>query len=79
MDEQNINNTGDINKPAENPAPAIAENGNAVTAPPAPVKTVGVRFKRAGRIYYFDPAGLELDVNDWIVVETTRGLEVARV
>jgi len=50
MDEQNINNTGDINKPAENPAPAIAENGNAVTAPPAPVKTVGVRFKRAGRI-----------------------------
>ena len=38
-----------------------------------------MRFKRAGRIYYFDPAGLELDVNDWIVVETTRGLEVARV
>ena len=79
MDEQNINNTGDLNKPAENAAPAAAETTNAVTAPPVPVKTVGVRFKRAGRIYYFDPAGLELDINDWIVVETTRGLEVARV
>ena len=45
----------------------------------AACKTVGVRFKRAGRIYYFDPAGLELEVNDWVVVETTRGLEVARV
>jgi cell fate regulator YaaT (PSP1 superfamily) len=79
MDEQNTNNTGEINKPAENPAPAAAEAASTVSAPPAPVKTVGVRFKRAGRIYYFDPAGLELDVNDWIVVETTRGLEVARV
>ncbi len=79
MDEQNINNTGDLNKPAENAAPAAAETTNAVTAPSVPVKTVGVRFKRAGRIYYFDPAGLELDINDWIVVETTRGLEVARV
>jgi len=40
---------------------------------------VGVRFKRAGRVYYFDPAGMELELNDWVVVETERGTEVGRV
>ncbi len=40
---------------------------------------VGVRFKRASRIYYFDPAGIELEVNDYVVVETSRGPEVGCV
>jgi cell fate regulator YaaT (PSP1 superfamily) len=40
---------------------------------------VGVRFKRAGKIYYFDPAGIDLEVNDYVVVKTTRGLELGRV
>jgi len=40
---------------------------------------VGVRFKRAGKIYYFDPAGIELEVGDWVVVETGRGPELGRV
>lgn len=40
---------------------------------------VGVRFKRAGRAYYFDSAGIELEVNDFVVVETIRGLELGRV
>jgi cell fate regulator YaaT (PSP1 superfamily) len=40
---------------------------------------VGVRFKRAGRVYYFDPAGIELQVDDYVVVKTTRGLELGRV
>jgi cell fate regulator YaaT (PSP1 superfamily) len=40
---------------------------------------VGVRFKRAGRIYYFDPAGLDLKIDDFVVVETSRGTEVGRV
>lgn len=40
---------------------------------------VGVRFKRTGRVYYFDPAGIELDLNDWVVVETEHGVEVGRV
>ena len=78
MEEQSINNINETNKPSENTA-ASANPPSAAGAPPSGVKTVGVRFKRAGRIYYFDPAGLELEVNDWVVVETTRGLEVARV
>ncbi len=40
---------------------------------------VGVRFKRAGRTYYFDSAGIELEVNDGVVVETTSGLELGWV
>ncbi len=40
---------------------------------------VGIRFKRAGRIYYFDPAGIDLEVNDYAVVKTTRGLELGQV
>ena len=26
------------------------------------IKIVGVRFKKAGKIYYFDPAGLDIEV-----------------
>ncbi|MFQ5924682.1 MAG: stage 0 sporulation family protein [Dehalococcoidia bacterium] len=40
---------------------------------------VGVRFKRAGRVYYFDPAGIEINRDDWVVVETGRGLEMGKV
>ncbi len=40
---------------------------------------VGVRFKRAGKVYYFDPAGIDLEANDYVVVETTRGLELGQV
>jgi len=43
------------------------------------VEIVGVRFKRAGRVYYFDPAGIDLEVYDSVVVKTTRGLELGRV
>jgi len=40
---------------------------------------VGVRFKRAGKVYYFDPAGIDLEINDRVVVETTRGTELGHV
>lgn len=40
---------------------------------------VGVRFKRACRVYYFDPAGLSLEVNDYVVVDTARGTELGQV
>jgi len=40
---------------------------------------VGVRFKRAGRVYYFAPGGIELEVNDYVVVNTARGPELGHV
>lgn len=39
------------------------------------VEVVGVRFKRAGKIYYFSSGDLALGVNDKVIVETARGVE----
>ena len=39
----------------------------------------GIRFKRAGKVYYFDAAGVELDVGDYAVVKTSRGMELGHV
>ncbi len=40
---------------------------------------VGIRFKAAGKVYYFDASGFELDVGSYVVVETPHGQEVGRV
>ncbi|WP_101772560.1 PSP1 domain-containing protein [Peptostreptococcus faecalis] len=40
---------------------------------------VGVRFKPAGKIYYFDPGSFELSVGDDVIVETARGLEYGMI
>lgn len=40
---------------------------------------VGVRFKEAGKIYYFDAGGFDLDVGNYVLVETPHGEEIARV
>ena len=43
------------------------------------IKIVGVRFKNAGKIYYFDPVELEVEKNMDVVVETARGLEYGTI
>ncbi|WP_338787888.1 stage 0 sporulation family protein [Metabacillus sp. FJAT-53654] len=40
---------------------------------------VGVRFKKAGKIYYFDPNGLHIEDDDFVIVETIRGIEYGKV
>ena len=42
-------------------------------------KIVGVRFQRAGKIYYFDPADYDLDMAMHVIVETARGVEMGTV
>lgn len=42
-------------------------------------KTVGVRFRTAGKIYNFDPKDLDLKVGDHVIVETIRGVEYGEV
>ena len=39
------------------------------------IKVVGVRFKKAGKIYYFDPADMDIQKGSYVVVETARGVE----
>ena len=36
---------------------------------------IGVRFKKAGKIYYFAPGNLEIKLGDMVIVETARGME----
>ncbi|MDO8472885.1 MAG: regulatory iron-sulfur-containing complex subunit RicT [Dehalococcoidia bacterium] len=40
---------------------------------------VGVRFKQAGRVYYFDPGALEIHPSDWVVVSSAKGQSLAQV
>ena len=40
---------------------------------------VGVRFKEVGKIYYFDPNGLDLQPREQVIVETARGTECGEV
>lgn len=40
---------------------------------------VGVRFRRAGKVYYFDPADTQVAAGDTVIVETVRGVEAAQV
>lgn len=43
------------------------------------VTVVGVRFKKAGKIYYFSPDDINIDLYDFVVVETARGIEFGHV
>jgi cell fate regulator YaaT (PSP1 superfamily) len=45
----------------------------------AGVAVVGVRFRPAGRIYYYDPAGFALKTGQWVIVESAKGVECGRV
>jgi cell fate regulator YaaT (PSP1 superfamily) len=40
---------------------------------------VGIRFKKPGKIYFFDPGEFELSNNDFVIVETSQGEEYGRV
>ncbi|MCA0989585.1 PSP1 domain-containing protein [Guptibacillus algicola] len=42
-------------------------------------EVVGVRFKKAGKIYYFDPNNLQVSNKEFVIVETARGVEFGKV
>jgi cell fate regulator YaaT (PSP1 superfamily) len=43
------------------------------------VKVIGVRFRTAGKIYFFDPGKLKIKKGDHVIVETARGIEYGTV
>src|SRR5579863_1456597 len=53
-------------------SPAVVVDENVVTI-------VGIRFRPAGRIYYFDPQGTLYTTGQYVIVETVRGVEAGRV
>ena len=42
-------------------------------------KVIGVRFRTAGKIYYFSPGKFEIKQGDHVIVETARGVEYGKV
>lgn len=43
------------------------------------VNVIGVRFRKAGKVYYFDPAGFDIKQGECVIVETARGIEYGKV
>lgn len=43
------------------------------------VKVVGVKFKTAGKVYYFDPGDLQVEIGTNVIVETARGMEFGTI
>ena len=46
---------------------------------PEDVEVIGARFKRTGKIYYFDPNGVKYPVGTDVLVKTARGVEYAEI
>ncbi len=42
------------------------------------ITVIGVRFRKAGKIYFFDPADMEINQGDYVIVETARGIEFGK-
>ena len=43
------------------------------------VKIIGVQFQKNGKLYYFDPNGLETSVGDYVIVDTARGQDLGEI
>ena len=43
------------------------------------VKVIGVRFRTAGKIYFFDPVDFDIKRGEHVIVETARGIEYGTV
>lgn len=43
------------------------------------INVIGVRFRKAGKIYFFSPAGLDIEAGQHVIVETARGIEYGLV
>ena len=43
------------------------------------IEIIGIRFRSAGKIYYFDPQGLLMEAGSHVIVETARGVEFGTV
>ena len=67
-DEYNVPENADENETAEEGSPAAP-------ASEEPVEVIGVRFKKQGKIYFFDPVGVRAEKDDHVIVETSRGQE----
>ena len=74
----NINNKPDTEETLAEPT-GVEETSVWEKEEPSEYETVGVRFKNAGKIYYFDPCGLTIPENTPVILETARGTEYGTI
>lgn len=43
------------------------------------IQIIGVKFRKPGKVYYFDPTGFSIEKGDHVIVETARGVEYGAV
>lgn len=43
------------------------------------INVIGVRFRKAGKVYFFDPAGYDIETGQKVIVETSRGVEYGSI
>ena len=56
------------------------ENASSVELPESgDIEIIGIRFRDAGKVYYFYPSGIKFEAGDFAVVETARGIEYGYV
>ena len=74
------NNTPDETKTAGESAENVPADAAAGEETPAEmIEIVGIRFKKSGKIYYFDPDGIACRQGGHAVVETARGVEYGTI
>ena len=57
----------------------IQDTASVELTPDVPVEIVGINFRKAGKIYYFSPNGHTLKLDDRVIVDTSRGVEIGTV
>lgn len=57
----------------------LTESSEKTEASSEKIEVIGVRFRQAGKIYYFDPSGFEIEEKSHVIVETARGVEYGLV
>ncbi len=65
--------------PAKSGEKSTKDSGEPKKAVEGPLKLVGVKFRQAGKTYYFNAESLRFHIGEKIIVETDRGLGIARV
>ena len=72
MDMNKTDKQNEANKQVEDTATATEEKNQ-------PIEIIGVTFRSASKIYYFAPNGITAQLGDFVIVETSRGLEFGKV
>jgi len=85
LPENNINHNHTSGEIPETADITVPETGNIIPEPAEKIETgpmveiVGIRYKPVGKIYFFAPNDMIYSVNDKVIVETSKGIELGYV